>query len=367
MSSKKLLSPFRLGSIELKNRVIMAPMTRARAIQNMPNLMMADYYSQRAGAGLIISEGVSPSPNGLGYARIPGIFSPEQLKAWKPVADAVHAKNGRIFMQLMHTGRISHPLNQPEGSRVLAPSAIKAEGKMRTDCAGMLELPVPSEMDGADLKRTREEFVIGAKNAIAAGFDGIELHAANGYLLEQFLSPHSNQRRDEYGGNYLKRSLYVLEIAEAVSRAIGKEKTGIRLSPFGNFNDMPYYPEIESTYLHLAREFSELGLAYIHLLDQVNRDFSAAPLSIRDRIRETFSKALILCGGYTLERAEKEMVRDGADLIAFGRPFINNPDLVHRFKENYPLSGRIDAQLFYTPGPEGYTDYPVWERELLTA
>jgi N-ethylmaleimide reductase len=358
MSTNKLFSKYRLGSLDLANRIVMAPMTRARAIQNLPNSLMATYYEQRARAGLIITEGVSPSPNGLGYARIPGVFSPEQIAGWKLVSTAVHGKDGRIFMQIMHTGRISHPLNLPFGARVLAPSAIKAAGVMWTDQSGLQDLPVPTEMSEDDLEQAKNEYVQAAKNAIRAGFDGIELHGANGYLLEQFLSPHSNQRKDDYGGNITNRARFVVEVAEAVSQAIGKEKTGIRLSPYGIFNDMPHYPEIESTYLYLIDRFNDFGLAYVHLLDQVNRSIAPAPHSIKELISKKFRKSLILCGGFSKEKAESELQYDGGDLIAFGRPFINNPDLVERLRKDWPLSEKLDTSRFYAGGEEGYVDYP---------
>jgi len=367
MSTNKLFSKYRLGSLELKNRVVMAPMTRARAIQNLPNSLMAKYYALRAEAGLIITEGVSPSPNGLGYARIPGIFSPEQITGWKGVADAVHSKNGRIFMQLMHTGRITHQLNLPKGAKILAPSAIKAAGAMWTDQSGMQDLPVPNEMTREELEQTKNEFVQAAKNAILAGFDGIELHGANGYLLEQFLSPISNQRNDEYGGDLINRSRFVVEVAKEVSQAIGKERTGIRLSPFGVFNDMPHYPEIELTYSHLVDQFNNLGLAYIHLLDQVNRGNAPVPESMKEMINRKFRKSLILCGGYNQAKAENELQYDGADLIAFGRPFINNPDLVQRFRNQWPLSDSLDSSTFYSAGAQGYSDYPIHADELVLA
>src|ERR1700744_1217444 len=211
MENYKLYSPAKIGAIELKNRMVMSPMTRCRAIGNTPNDLMAEYYGQRAGAGLIITEGTSPSPNGLGYARIPGIFSKAQVEGWKKVTSAVHAKGGKIFVQIMHTGRISHPLNLPEGAEVLAPSAVKPAGQMWTDAAQMQDFPTPKAMTAEELESTKAEFIAAAKNAVEAGFDGIELHSANGYLLEQFLSPISNVRTDEYGGSIENRTRFVIE------------------------------------------------------------------------------------------------------------------------------------------------------------
>jgi N-ethylmaleimide reductase len=238
---------------------------------------------------------------------------------------------------------------------------------MWTDQAGMQELPVPDEMNSEELQQAKNEYVQAAKNAVAAGFDGIELHGANGYLLEQFLSPHSNQRGDEYGGSLINRARFVVEVAEAISQAIGKERTGIRLSPYGVFNDMPHYPEIEATYAHLIDRFNELDLAYIHLLDQVNRGNAPTPHSIKELIGRKFRNSLILSGGYSKERAESELQYDGADLIAFGRPFISNPDLAERFRKDWPLSEKLDSNTFYTAGPKGYADYPRYIPEPVTA
>ena len=229
----------------------MSPMTRSRAIGNVPNELMAEYYKQRSSAGLIITEGTSPSPNGLGYARIPGIFSKQQVEGWKKITSAVHKSGGKIFVQFMHTGRISHPLNLPGGAQILAPSAVKAAGQMWTDSKKLQDFPVPKEMTAEDLLHTKAEYVAAAKNALDAGFDGVELHGANGYLLEQFLSPVSNIRKDNYGGSIENRSQFVIEVVSAVAEAIGKGRTAIRLSPYGVASDMPHYPEINATYKYL--------------------------------------------------------------------------------------------------------------------
>jgi N-ethylmaleimide reductase len=360
MEESKLLSSYKKGNFALKNKVVMAPMTRSRAIGNVPNELMAAYYEQRAGAGLIITEGVSPSPNGLGYARIPGAFSPEQTEVWKAIATAVHARGAKIFMQLMHTGRISHKLNLPEGAEVLAPSAVKPAGQMWTDSKQLQDFPTPKAMTTAELHITLNEYVTASKNAIAAGFDGIELHGANGYLLEQFLSPISNIRTDEYGGSIENRCRFVIEVAKAVAEAIGTDKTAIRLSPFGVASDMPHYPEIEAEYTYLAEQLNKIGIAYIHLVDHSSLGAPEVPASIKKAIREKFKNTLILAGGYNKERAEADIENGSADLIAFGRPFLNNPDLVERFTNNWPLSTDLDFNTFYTPGEKGYTDYPAY-------
>jgi N-ethylmaleimide reductase len=358
MKENKLLSPTKIGNIELANKMVMAPMTRCRAIENVPNDLMATYYGQRASAGLIITEGTSPSPNGLGYARIPGIYSAAQVEGWKKVTNAVHAKGGKIAIQLMHTGRISHALNMPEGAEVLAPSAVKPAGQMWTDTQQMQDFPTPKAMTTEDLIQTKAEFVQAAQNAIAAGFDFVELHAANGYLLEQFLSPVSNVRTDTYGGNIENRSKFVLEVTEAVALAIGKEKTGIRISPYGVASDMPHYPEIDNTYDYLTVKLNNLDIAYIHLVDHSAMGAPAVPVEIKQKVRQNFSNTLILCGGYTHESAEKQLEDGNANLIAFGRPFINNPDLVERFKTNKELSQDLKMDLFYMADEKGYTDYP---------
>lgn len=358
MKTDKLLQPVSFGTLALRNRVVMAPMTRCRAIGNVPNALMAEYYRQRSGAGLIITEGTSPSPNGLGYARIPGIFSAEQVEGWKKVTSAVHQANGKIFVQLMHTGRISHQLNMPEGAQILAPSAVKAAGQMWTDAQMLQDFPVPSAMTAKDLVRTKAEFVTAAENALEAGFDGVELHGANGYLLEQFLSPISNIRTDLYGGSIENRCRFVLEVVTEVVAAVGKEKTGIRLSPFGVASDMPHYPEIEETYTYLANRLNELGILYIHLVDHSAMGAPPVPAELKQVIRNTFKNTIILSGGYDPERAEADVQRGLGDLVAFGRPFLNNPDLVERFSNNQPLSTDLKMDLFYSSGEEGYTDYP---------
>jgi len=364
MSLTMLLQPYRLGDFDLKNRIVMSPMTRSRAGGNIPDPLTATYYSQRANAGLIITEGTSPSPNGLGYARIPGIFSQAQVSAWEKVARAVHAQAGKIFVQLMHTGRIGHPLNLPEGASVLAPSAVRPAGKLWTDTQGLQDYPVPKEMTLPQIETAKKEFAKAAVNAMAAGFDGVELHAANGYLLEQFLSPISNQRTDAYGGNVENRSRFVLEVAEAVIRAIGANSTGIRLSPYGTAGDMQPYPEIDAAYQYLAKQLSGLGLLYIHLVDHSALGAPEVPFRIKQEVRAQFQGTLILAGGYTPERAEADIKGGQADLVAFGRPFISNPDLALRFKNGWPLATNLDSSTFYTPGEKGYTDYPVYMPEI---
>jgi N-ethylmaleimide reductase len=360
MESNKLFSPVKVGAIELKNRMAMSPMTRSRAIGHVPNDLMAEYYAQRADAGLIITEGTSPSPNGQGYARTPGIYTAEQVEGWKKVTSAVHAKGGKIFMQIMHTGRISHLANMPAGAEVLAPSAVGAAGQMWTDTLQMQDFPIPKEMTASDIKHAQAEFVTGAKNAIAAGMDGIELHGANGYLLEQFLSPHANVREDNYGGSVENRARFVIEVVAAVAEAIGKEKTAIRLSPYGVASDMAHYPEIEETYTYVAGQLNQIGIAYIHIADHSAMGAPHVPVEIKEVIRKKFKNTIILGGGFDKETAEAAIESGLADVVAFGRQFINNPDLAERFAGNLPLNPELRMDLFYSAGAEGYVDYPAY-------
>ncbi len=353
-----LFSATVLGPLKLQNRLVMCPLTRNRATDNIPNALMAQYYAQRASVGLIITEGTSPSPNGLGYPRIPGMFSPAQVKGWKAVTDGVHAQGAKMFVQFMHCGRIAHPLNLPAGARVLAPSAVAAAGQMYTDAKGLQPHPVPQAMTEADIKATIAEYAQAAKNAMTAGFDGIELHSANGYLLEQFIRPNSNQRTDRYGGAIGNRARFVLEVAEAVIAAIGKDRVGIRLSPFGVFNDMPLHPEMEADYTYLAQQLNARGLLYIHLVDHSPQGAPPVPASMKATFRQTFKRTLILSGGYDAARAESDLAAGKCDLIAVGRPMLANPDMVTRWKTGAALN-TPDSATFYTPGPKGYTDYPT--------
>lgn len=357
MKKYKLFTPIKVGGLELKNRIVMAPMTRCRAIDNIPNDLMAEYYKQRASAGLIITEGTSPSPNGLGYARIPGIFNSAQIEGWKKITAEVHKSGGKIIIQLMHTGRISHMLNMQHGAKIMAPSAIRAEGQMWTDSKGMQDYPTPKAMTTEDIILTQAEYVTAAKNAIEAGFDGVELHGANGYLLEEFLSPISNVRSDKYDGTLENRCRFVIEIATAVATAIGKEKTGIRLSPYGVAGDMLNYAEIDATYDYLSKELNKIDIAYIHLVDHSAMGAPTVPIEIKKVIRNNFKNTIILCGGYDKESAEADIESSLCDLIGFGRPFINNPDLVERLEHNEELSQNLKAELFYTADEKGYTDY----------
>lgn len=345
-----LFSALRLGRLDLPNRVVMAPMTRSRAIGGVPNDLMRDYYAQRASAGLIVTEGTAPAPEGLGYARIPGLYADDQVKGWRAVTDAVHAAGGRIFAQLMHTGRVAHPANLPAGARMLAPSAIVAKGTMWTDTEGAQPHPAPEAMTLAEAENARDSFARAATNAVAAGFDGVELHAANGYLLEQFLNPHTNRRDDVFGGSVAARSRFVVEAAQRAAEAIGADRVGIRLSPYNTFNDLPVYDAVDETYVGLARALR--GLVYLHVVQSANEGFGRTATAMR----EAFGGTTILNGGFDRAKGDEAIASGRADLVSFGRPFISNPDLPGRLRKGATLA-EPRADLFYTPGREGYLDY----------
>ncbi len=354
-----LLSPYTLGKTELKNRVVMAPLTRSRAEGNVPNSMMAQYYGNRAGAGLIITEGTSPSFNGLGYPRIPGNFSIEQMEGWKLVTDAVHANGGKIFLQLMHCGRVAHPDNLPAGGRVLAPSAVPmTETKMYVDGKGELDIPLAEEMNLDDIVFAVKEHAMSSKVAMDAGFDGVELHAANGYLMEQFLSPITNKRDDQFGGSIANRIRFLRDAAEATVAAIGPDRVGMRISPYGYFGEMGTYDTIDETYVQLAKTMKEIGLVYLHIVDHESMGTPHVPQSIKQQIRAAFGGTIILSGGYNAQHADRDIAAGKGELVAFGRPFIANPDLVERFKQSAELN-IPNSDTFYTPGPEGYLTYPM--------
>jgi N-ethylmaleimide reductase len=359
MSDSLLFSPITLGSRVLRNRLVMSPMTRSRASQGgVPNALMAEYYGQRASAGLMVTEGTSPSPNGIGYPRIPGLWSQAQVAGWRLVTDAVHTRGGTIFAQLMHTGRIGHPLNLPPGGEILAPSAVQAEGQMHTDAEGSQPYPMPRAMTESEVRAAIDEYVTASRNAIAAGFDGVELHGANGYLIEQFLSPQTNQRTDDWGGSLQKRRRFALEVARAVTSAIGGERVGMRLSPYGVNADMKPYAEIDETYRALVPELAAAGLQYIHVVDHSAMGAPPVPDALKLELRRAWPRTFILAGGFDRARAEAAIQEGRADLVAFGRPFLANPDLVARLARELPLNPP-DFSTFYTPGPTGYTDYPT--------
>jgi len=356
-TTQNLFQPLSSPALSLQNRIAMAPMTRARAPGNVPNDLMRDYYVQRASAGLIISEGTAPAPEGLGYARIPGLFTDEQGAAWGDIATAVHARGAKFFIQLMHTGRIGHALNVPGDHSIIAPSAIAAAGQMWTDSAGMQDHPVPKAMDADDLARVRDAYANAAKLAVANGVDGVELHAANGSLPPQFLNPRSNQRDDKYGGSAENRQRFVLEVVDAVVAAIGAGRVGIRISPFNTFNDLEAnFAGEEEAHLALVAELGKRRLGYLHLIATPG----AVPAAVVRKTRAAFDGVLILAGDYDRARAETDLAAGLADVIAFGRPFLGNPDLPQRLRIDAPLAA-FDAATLYSPGPAGYADYPSLE------
>ncbi|WP_342133481.1 alkene reductase [Hydrogenophaga sp. OTU3427] len=354
-----LFTPLATPGLRLNNRVVMAPMTRSRAVDaNTPNALMADHYGQRASAGLIITEGTSPSPNGLGYARIPGLFNSEHVRGWREVTRAVHAQGGKIFVQLMHTGRVAHVANLPTGAEVLGPTADVCPGDIHTDTQGMQAHSGPRAMTVADIRHAVAEYAQAARLAIEAGFDGVELHAANGYLIEQFLNANVNRRTDAYGGGIEARNRFALEVAEATVAAIGADRVGIRLSPHGVFNGTGGFADVDAQYVSLVQAVSALGLKYVHLLDHAAMGAPPVPSALKARLRAAFKGTLILAGGFDRASAERALDAGEADLIAFGRPFIANPDLVERMSTHADLNA-VDMTTFYTPGAKGYTDYPL--------
>lgn len=354
-----LFDSVQVRALTLHNRTVMAPMTRSRAVEaNTPNALMAEYYAQRASAGLIITEGTSPSANGLGYARIPGLFNAAQVAGWKLVTDAVHAQGGKIVIQFMHTGRITHVANLPAGAEVVGPVNGACPGEMYVDALGMQPHTPARAMTEADIAHAVAEYAEAARLAIEAGFDGVELHAANGYLIEQFLNANVNTRTDGYGGSTAGRNRFALEVARATVAAIGAERVGIRLSPYGVFNGTGAFADVDAQYLALVQELSTLGLMYLHVLDHSAMGAPAVPAELKVALRAAFQGPYILAGGFDTASAEQALVDGQADLIAFGRPFISNPDLVARMQAGAPLTAP-DFGSFYTPGAQGYTDYPA--------
>ncbi|MDG4721127.1 MULTISPECIES: alkene reductase [Thalassospira] len=359
--TNSLFASYDLNGIKLPNRMVMAPMTRCRTNQpgNIPNDLMATYYAQRASSGLIISEATQISSTGQGYSFTPGIHSDEQIAGWRKVTKAVHDAGGRIFLQLWHVGRMSHESFHADG-KPIAPSALSPDAQVwvvdpQTGQGGMVDCTLPRAMTLSDIAQVIGEFRQGAANAIAAGFDGVEIHGANGYLVDQFLRSTSNHRDDAYGGSPEKRVRFLKEVCEAVADEIGAERTGIRLAPFitqRNMND----PAIIDTILLAAREIENIGLAYIHLSEADWDDAPVIPDQFRKDLRTVYSGAIIVAGKYTKQRGETILSAGGADLVAYGRPFIANPDLVDRFQNDLPLDDLDGATLFGGDG-KGYIDY----------
>ena len=351
-----LFTPFTLGRVTLANRIVMAPMTRSRSPGNVPGDLVATYYAQRAEAGLIVTEGTSPSADGVGYARIPGLYNAEQVAGWKKVTEAVHAKGSKIFVQLMHTGRASATQNLPEGARVVGPSAIALGQDVWTDAAGNQPAAVPHALTDAEVEATIDAYAQSAALAVEAGFDGVEIHGANGYLVDQFLNTASNQRTDRWGGSVENRIRFAVEVCRRAAAHIGGDRVGIRISPYGVFNNMVPDAEMDALYLALAKELSALGLAYVHVVDHSAMGAPPVPDTIKAGIRANFKGTYILSGGYDRARAEADLDAGKGELVAFGRPFLSNPRLPTLLEEGGELRAP-DFATFYTPGPVGYTDF----------
>lgn len=339
----------------------MAPMSRRRSDQGIPSPSAPLYYGQRAGAGLIIAENSAVAANGLGYLNAPGIYNAAQKAAWKKVVDEVHARGGKIFVQLVHTGRIGHPLNQEGGAPLVGASSLKAEENIRTPGNEHHPMPEPEVLSTAGVKAMVDAHIQAAIAAIAIGFDGVEIHGAHGFLPEQFLHPLTNLRTDEYGGSIANRSRFLLEIMEGVTAAIGKERTGIRLSPFAVLNDLPAYVEEAATHQYITDALQQLGILYIHLSSQPLNGLPSISTAYIREVRQRFHNLLIVAGGQTADSGETLLQADLADLIAYGKPFIGNPDLVERFRHNTPLT-EADANIFYEGGDTGYIDFPIIHR-----
>jgi N-ethylmaleimide reductase len=357
-----LFTPVKVGDVTLSNRVVMAPMTRNRAgAGNAPTALMVEYYRQRAGAGLILTEGVQIVPEGQGYPHTPGIHSPEQVAGWHLITTAVHAQGGKIGLQLWHVGRISHTSLQPGGQLPVAPSAIAAAGMVYTS-EGMKPFETPRALETGEIPRLVQAYAAAATRSIEAGFDFVEIHAANGYLIDQFLRDGTNTRTDQYGGSLENRLRFLLEVAGAVAQAVGAGRVGVRLSPLSGFNDMKD-SNPEATFVAAAAALKPIGLAYLHIIEPVGPGWRSAPAAddrLTPKLHRAFGGRVIANGGYTLETAESVLATGEADLVSFGVPFLANPDLVARLKTGAALNVP-DVPSFYGGDAKGYTDYPVLE------
>jgi N-ethylmaleimide reductase len=368
---KSLFEPVQLASLHLPNRIVMAPLTRNRAPGAVPTPVMAEYYAQRAGAGLIISEATAITHQGQGYADVPGLYGTDQLDAWKQVTKAVHAKGGRIWCQLWHVGRVSHVDLQPNGQKPVAPSAIAAKTKTwlkHADGTGaFVPTSEPRELDAEELPGIVQDFRHAARNAVtSAGFDGVEVHGANGYLLDQFLKTGSNHRRDDYGGSIENRARLLLEVMRVVCEEVGAHRVGVRLSPVTPANDI-VDDDPQPLFEYVVRQLGAMGLAYIHVIEGATggpREVEGRPFdfaALRQAWRNAGGKgAWMVNNGYNRKLAEQAL-EEGADLVAFGRPYIANPDLVERMRANAPLN-EIDKATLYGGGAHGYTDYPALKK-----
>lgn len=353
-----VFSPLQLGPLRLPNRIVMAPMTRNRAGEgNVPGDLVREYYRQRASAGLIITEGAQVAPLGQGYPFTPGIHSPEQVAGWRRVTEAVHARGGRIFLQLWHVGRISHPSLLPGGALPVGPSALQPAGQVYT-FEGLQDFVTPHALAPDEIPGIVDEFRSGARNALEAGFDGVEVHGANGYLLDQFLRDGTNRRDDAYGGSVANRARLMREVTEAVCAIWGADRVGLRLSPLNPFNDIRD-ADPEATFGHLVECLNPLGLAYLHINEQgAEAPGAAGPAFDLRKLRALFKGIYMVNAGYDKARANAALAAGEADLVAFGVPYIANPDLPERFAQDAPLNS-ADPATFYGGDAGGYTDYPA--------
>jgi N-ethylmaleimide reductase len=353
-----LFTPFRLGPYELRNRVVMAPMTRSRAGEgNAPSPLMAEYYGQRAGAGLIVTEGSQVAPEGVGYPSTPGIHTDAQVDGWRAVTDAVHARGGRIFLQLWHVGRVSHPSMQPGGTLPVAPSAIGIEGEKLYTSAGLVPYVTPRALETDEIAGIVEQFAEGARRAYRAGFDGVELHGANGYLIDQFLRDGSNHRTDRYGGTAENRARFLNEVTAAVVDVWGGERVGVRVSPVGPYNGMRDSDPVQ-TFSVAAHGLNRFGLAYLHVVEPLDVHTSGG--RVTPVLKAVFRGPVIANGGYDAETGNGAIAGRQADLVSFGALFLANPDLPERLRVGAPLN-EPDRATFYGGDERGYTDYPVLE------
>jgi N-ethylmaleimide reductase len=361
INTASLFKRFNAPSLKLQNRVVMAPMTRNRAhVNGTPSEMMADYYAARSSAGLVITEGAQPCAIGQGYPRTPGIYEPSHLAAWALVNQRVHSGGAKSFLQVMHAGRVSHPLNNG-GYQPIAPSAIAVSdgAKIYTDTQGMVSFPVPRAMTVEDIQSAKEDHANAARNAIAAGFDGVELHGTSGYLVAQFLSTNTNSRSDHYGGSLQNRIRFAVETLESMIDAIGAYRVGFRVSPSFIHNDLRDDNPLE-THRALLAAIVKLPLAYLHVMRAPNGFPDAPNYDPLAELRPHYSGIVIVTGNFSAITAEATLQSGAADLIGFGRPFIANPDLVSRMQNGHPLT-ETDVATFYTPGAKGYTDYASFD------
>lgn len=361
MSKSSLFSKFSIGDLELSNRVVMAPLTRGRAgKERIPNAMMAEYYEQRSGAGLIVSEATTISEQANGWNESPGIYTEEMVEGWKQIPKAVHAKGGKIFLQLWHMGRASHS-SFHHGDKAVAPSALAIQGEASHTPDGKREQEVPRALETEEIPLIVEDYRRAAANAMRAGFDGVEIHAANGYLIDQFLQSKTNHRTDAYGGSIENRTRFLKEVVEAVTSVVPPHRVGVRLAPNGSYNDMGS-PDFREQFSYVAQQLDQYGLAYLHVVDGVAFGFHqlGEPMTLAE-FRPLFRGALIGNSGYSKEEAQQRIDSGDADLIAFGRPFISNPDLVARFEHDWPLAEGAPMNVWYSTGPVGYVDFPSYQ------